>query len=199
MLGIFSKPCASWHRIAMPTPWLACTTCNRPMAKAAAVSPCALQRQPNPAPSDQARHGAPRTSRTGFCRTAPARQGKKRARQQMGPAERRFAEKHLNLARSQARRFASRHGLVYEDVLGAAYEGLCKAAMVFDHSRGHRPSSYVVPKVKGECCTTCGTRALPGASATGSGRCGSGPAVPWRWVGGMIRSPNRWGCHWSCG
>lgn len=121
------------------------------MVKAAAVSSCAFQCKTKPAPSDQARHGAPRTARTGDCRTAPARQGQKPPRRrQLGPAERRFAETHLNLARSQARRFASRHGLVYEDVLGAAYEGLCKAAMGFDHSRGHRPSSYVVPKVKGE-------------------------------------------------
>lgn len=64
--------------------------------------------------------------------------------------QRLFAVTHLNLARQQARRFAIRHGLEFEDVLGAAYEGLCKAAMGFDPSRGHRPSSYVVPKVRGE-------------------------------------------------
>jgi RNA polymerase sigma-B factor len=57
---------------------------------------------------------------------------------------------HLGLAHQQARRFAIRHGLAYDDVLGAAYEGLCKAALGFDPSLGHRPSSYVVPKVKGE-------------------------------------------------
>ena len=57
---------------------------------------------------------------------------------------------HLGLAHQQARRFAIRHGLAYDDVLGAAYEGLCKAALGFDASLGHRPSSYVVPKVKGE-------------------------------------------------
>lgn len=64
--------------------------------------------------------------------------------------QQRFAVTHLNLARQQARRFACRHGLHYEEVLGAAYEGLCKAAMGFDPALGHRPSSYVVPKVKGE-------------------------------------------------
>ncbi|MFN6338480.1 MAG: hypothetical protein ACK41W_07115, partial [Cyanobacteriota bacterium] len=48
------------------------------------------------------------------------------------------------------RRFAIRHGLAYDDVLGAAYEGLCKAALGFDSSLGHRPSRHVVPKVKGE-------------------------------------------------
>jgi RNA polymerase sigma-B factor len=57
---------------------------------------------------------------------------------------------HLSLAHQQARRFALRHRLAYDDVLGAAYEGLCKAALGFDPSLGHRPSSYVVPKVKGE-------------------------------------------------
>jgi hypothetical protein len=38
----------------------------------------------------------------------------------------------------------------YDDLLGAAYEGLCKAALGFEPRRGHRPSSYVVPKVRGE-------------------------------------------------
>ena len=64
--------------------------------------------------------------------------------------QQRFAVSHLNLARQQARRFAIRHGLQYEELLGAAYEGLCKAAIGFDPALGHRPSSYVVPKVKGE-------------------------------------------------
>ena len=68
----------------------------------------------------------------------------------MNPEQQRFAVTHLNLARQQARRFAIRHGLHYEELLGAAYEGLCKAAIGFDPDRGHRPSSYVVPKVKGE-------------------------------------------------
>jgi RNA polymerase sigma-B factor len=40
--------------------------------------------------------------------------------------------------------------MAYDEVLGAAYEGLCKAALGFDASLGHRPSSYIVPKVKGE-------------------------------------------------
>ena len=69
---------------------------------------------------------------------------------QLNAEQRQFAVSHLNLARQQARRFAGRHGLIYEEVLGAAYEGLCKAALDFDASRGHRPSSYIVPKVKGE-------------------------------------------------
>jgi DNA-directed RNA polymerase specialized sigma subunit len=57
---------------------------------------------------------------------------------------------HVPLAQRQARRFAVRHGLEYDDLLGPAYEGLCKAALGFDPSLGNRPSSYVVPKVQGE-------------------------------------------------
>ena len=57
--------------------------------------------------------------------------------------------RHLALAQQQARRFAVRHGLEYDDLLGPAYEGLCKAAAGFEPQRGHRPSSYVVPKVRG--------------------------------------------------
>jgi len=65
------------------------------------------------------------------------------------PEQQAFAARHLGLARQQARRFALRHRLDYDDLLGAAYEGLCKAALGFDPSLGHQPSSYVVPKVKG--------------------------------------------------
>lgn len=68
----------------------------------------------------------------------------------MTAEQRSFAVTHLALAQQQARRFAIRHRLAYDDVLSAAYEGLCKAAIGFDPSLGHRPSSYVVPKVKGE-------------------------------------------------
>ncbi len=57
---------------------------------------------------------------------------------------------HLRLAQQQARRFAVRHQLEYDDLLGPAYEGLCKAALGFEPHLGHRPSSYVVPKVRGE-------------------------------------------------
>jgi DNA-directed RNA polymerase specialized sigma subunit len=57
---------------------------------------------------------------------------------------------HVPLAQRQARRFAVRHGLEYDDLLGPAYEGLCKAALGFDPTLGNRPSSYVVPKVQGE-------------------------------------------------
>ena len=67
----------------------------------------------------------------------------------MSAEQRAFACEHLALAQQQARRFAVRHGLEYDDLLGPAYEGLCKAARGFDASRGHRPSSYVVPTVRG--------------------------------------------------
>jgi DNA-directed RNA polymerase specialized sigma subunit len=72
------------------------------------------------------------------------------APKRMSLEQRAFAVRHLGLAHQQARRFALRHGMEFEDVVGAAYLGLCKAALGFDQSRGFRPSSYVVPKVKGE-------------------------------------------------
>jgi hypothetical protein len=79
----------------------------------------------------------------------PPQAPKAKPSRQLNPDQRQFAVTHLNLARQQARRFAIRHGMAYEDVLGAAYEGLCKAALGFEADRGHRPSSYIVPKVKG--------------------------------------------------
>ena len=101
---------------------------------------------------------APRTPRCSHGRkspgatpgaTAPGPRHRNGLRQ-LSPEQRQFAVSHLNLAKQQARRFANRHGIPYDDLLGAAYEGLCKAALGFDASLGHRPSSYVVPKVKGE-------------------------------------------------
>jgi DNA-directed RNA polymerase specialized sigma subunit len=83
-------------------------------------------------------------------RSAAGSGRKPQAPRQLNEEQRQFAVTHLNLARQQARRFAARHGMVYEEVLGAAYEGLCKAALGFERERGHRPSSYVVPKVRGE-------------------------------------------------
>jgi DNA-directed RNA polymerase specialized sigma subunit len=85
--------------------------------------------------------------------TTPRHRPKARRRKPPRPmtaAERQFAVRHLGLAQQQARRFAISHQLDFEEVLGAAYEGLCKAAVGFDPSLGYRPSSYVVPKVKGE-------------------------------------------------
>ena len=83
-------------------------------------------------------------------RPPQAPKAKAKPRRQLNPDQRQFAVTHLNLARQQARRFAIRHGMAYEDVLGAANEGLCKAALGFEAERGHRPSSYIVSKVKGE-------------------------------------------------
>ncbi|WP_411868887.1 sigma factor [Vulcanococcus limneticus] len=68
----------------------------------------------------------------------------------MTSAQRSFACEHLGLAQRQARRFAQRWQLGFDDLLGPAYEGLCKGAIGFDPSLGHRPSSYLVPKVNGE-------------------------------------------------
>ncbi len=71
-------------------------------------------------------------------------------RRPMTRAQRAFACAHLGLAHQQAHRFARRWSLHSDDLLGPAYEGLCKGAIGYDASRGHRPSSYLVPKVKGE-------------------------------------------------
>ena len=73
-----------------------------------------------------------------------------RLRRPMTNAQRAFACEHLGLARQQAHRFARRWRMQADELLGPAYEGLCKGAIGFDPSRGHRPSSYLVPKVKGE-------------------------------------------------
>ena len=71
-------------------------------------------------------------------------------RRRMTPAQRAFACEHLGLAHQQAQRFGRCHGIPLDELLGPAYEGLCKAAIGFEPARGHRPSSYIVPKVKGE-------------------------------------------------
>lgn len=68
----------------------------------------------------------------------------------MTSKQRAFACQHLGLAHQQAKRFASRWSMSVDDLLGPAYEGLCKGAIGFDPELGHRPSSYLVPKVKGE-------------------------------------------------
>jgi len=71
-------------------------------------------------------------------------------RRAMTNTERNFAVAHLNLARRQAHAFARRTAVPFDDLIGPAYEGLCKAAMGFDPKRGWKASSYVVPKVNGE-------------------------------------------------
>jgi len=65
-------------------------------------------------------------------------------------AQRAFTCQHLGLARQQAHLFARRWAVPVEDLLGPAYEGLCKGAIAYDPSRGFRPSSYLVARVKGE-------------------------------------------------
>jgi DNA-directed RNA polymerase specialized sigma subunit len=68
----------------------------------------------------------------------------------LSPEQRRFAAEHLGLARQQAHRYARRWSMPIDDLLGPAYEGLCKGAAQFDPAKGFRPSSYLVSKVKGE-------------------------------------------------
>lgn len=68
----------------------------------------------------------------------------------MTRAQRAFTCQHLGLARQQAHRFARRWNVPVDDLLGPAYEGLCKGAIAYDPGRGCRPSSYLVSRVKGE-------------------------------------------------
>jgi len=68
----------------------------------------------------------------------------------MTHSQRAFACQHLGLARQQAHRFARNWSIAVDELLGPAYEGLCKGAIGYDPSHGHRPSSYLVSKVKGE-------------------------------------------------
>lgn len=68
----------------------------------------------------------------------------------MTRAQRVFTCQHLGLARQQAHRFARRWNVPVDDLLSPACEGLCKGAIAYDPGRGHRPSSYLVSRVKGE-------------------------------------------------
>ena len=71
-------------------------------------------------------------------------------RRPMTCAQRAFTCQHIGLAHQQAHRFARRWCVPVDDLLGPAYEGLCKGAIAYDPSRGFRPSSYLVARVKGE-------------------------------------------------
>jgi DNA-directed RNA polymerase specialized sigma subunit len=64
--------------------------------------------------------------------------------------QRAFTCQHLGLARQQAHRFGRRWALPVDDLLGPAYERLCKGAIADDPSRGFRPSSHLMARVKGE-------------------------------------------------
>lgn len=83
-------------------------------------------------------------------RSTPQRPHRPTTRRPMNAQQRAFACRHLGLAHQQAQRFARQWGMPVEELISPAYEGLCKGAIGFDASRGHRPSSYVVAKVKGE-------------------------------------------------
>lgn len=120
------------------------------------------------------RRGSPR-----HCRTFPLDAHPPHPRRQQRPTpqrltaeQRAFSVGHLGLAHQQARRFATRHGLAYNDVLSADHEWFCKAGLGFDLSLRHRPSSDVVPKVKESCSIICVRRALPCACAIAIGSCG---------------------------
>ena len=125
------------------------------MARRPAAPPCALnggsKEKQASGPNRPGQGGLKHSKRPApFCLLHPPAPPKREAPKRMTPEQRAFAVRHLGLAHQQARRFALRHGMEFEDVVGAAYLGLCKAALGFDQSRGFRPSSYVVPKVKGE-------------------------------------------------
>jgi len=63
-------------------------------------------------------------------------------RRPMTRAQRAFACAHLGLAHQQAHRFARRWSLHSDDLLGPAYEGLCKGAIGYrpQGERGTAPS-----------------------------------------------------------
>jgi RNA polymerase sigma-B factor len=83
----------------------------------------------------------------------------------MTSEQRAFACQHLGLAHQQAHRLARRWSMAVDDLIGPAYESLCKGAIGFDPALGHRPCSYLVPKVKGELLHPPAT---PGLATTGS-------------------------------
>ena len=107
----------------------------------------------------------------------------------MTAQQRAFACQHLGLAHQQARRFARCWAIPVEELLSPAYEGLCKGAIGFDARRDHRPSTYLVAKVKGSCCTTCATPASCSASATACESYGSAHAGAGRRASATSRSP----------
>lgn len=64
--------------------------------------------------------------------------------------QRAFAATHVKLAYSVAHKFSRRSGIPFDDLAGAAVTGLCKAAATFDEGLGYKPSTFIVPKVRGE-------------------------------------------------
>ena len=69
-----------------------------------------------------------------------------------------FAAEHVRLAYSEAHKFSRSTGIAYEDLVGAAHIGLAKGAYGWDESRGFRPSTYLVSKIRGELLHYCRDR-----------------------------------------
>ena len=66
-----------------------------------------------------------------------------------------FAATHVRLAYSEAHKFSRRTNIPYDDLIGAAHIGLCKAAKRFDPSRGFKVSTYAVSLIRGELLHFC--------------------------------------------
>ena len=64
----------------------------------------------------------------------------------------------MRLAYKLAHRFARNTGIPYDDLAGAAMEGLCRGAASFDPSLGWKPSTYLVPSIRGALLHFCRDR-----------------------------------------
>lgn len=69
-----------------------------------------------------------------------------------------FAGEHIKLAYKLAHRFARNTGIPFDDLAGAAMEGLCRGAASFDPSLGWKPSTYLVPSIRGALLHFCRDR-----------------------------------------
>ncbi len=67
----------------------------------------------------------------------------------MNKTDNKFIQENLGLVHSLAARFKGR-GIEYEELFAAGCEGLVKAGIGFDESRGLKFSTYAVPVILGE-------------------------------------------------
>ena len=67
----------------------------------------------------------------------------------MNKTDNKFVQDNLGLVHSLAGRFKGR-GIEYEELFAAGCEGLVKAGLGFDESRGLKFSTYAVPVILGE-------------------------------------------------
>lgn len=74
------------------------------------------------------------------------------------PEQAAFAGEHIKLAYKLAHRFARNTGIPFDDLAGAAMEGLCRGAASFDPSLGWKPSTYLVPSIRGALLHFCRDR-----------------------------------------